>query len=574
METATNTDENKIVHKEILSNMLTSEEENKKTFHEEIELLTSQQLMHHEKSSKEEAEVLQLDEQPSIEHKEIFSDENLEKIDTKILINRECDKLDTTITLDANKTENAINNCDNIINEVTEPSVHNYEIQVNNPSLQKQTENKTNEISSLNLIAIEYEDTDSDVEETNTTTENQQTVSQVPNLQQYRTVEKQLSSEEFDSEEDSTCTIDSSSSNSSSSNSSSTCNSSSDSSSDSDPDDNVNINNRKKESEVNTSRKKKHIPNELDNLPPIEDLKISVPEVLCNSFGKIENIVEQLVIVKPNPGEPTLNLDTVLFVNKGTKALGKIFDVFGSVNEPYYCVRFNGAKHIEDNDIKVGMQVYYCPNSEYTSLVFLHELTKIKACDAIGDDEPPTFSDDEEEQAYYENMKQKGTKDSNNQKQKRQHQMEMGCQSNHSWNNNKKVQSQKYKWNQQNWNSGNHFNSAQNGTYFYNAWQQYNAYWPPVPQNIYPMSNRPYAGYRPTFSGPRLPQYGNPNSGAHQYYQGIHYRPNVYMNTPPSYSAWSPVLMPNATNTHWFPPVPPSSSNMTDANNIDPNLFK
>jgi len=87
--------------------------------------------------------------------------------------------------------------------------------------------------------------------------------------------------------------------------------------------------------------------------------------------------VEQLVVVKPNPSEPTLNLDTILFVKKGTKALGKIFDVFGSVKEPYYTVRFNDTKHIQDNGIEVGMQVYYCPNPAYTSFVFMHELTKL-----------------------------------------------------------------------------------------------------------------------------------------------------------------------------------------------------
>jgi len=102
----------------------------------------------------------------------------------------------------------------------------------------------------------------------------------------------------------------------------------------------------------------------------------------------------------------------------------------------------------------------------------------------------------------------------------------MGWQSNHPWNRNKKVQPQRYKQKQQNWNSGSHFNSTQNGTYSYNAWQQYpyqnNAYWQPIPQNMYPISNRPYTGYRPTFSGSRLQQYSNSNNldGAHQYYQG------------------------------------------------------
>lgn len=87
-------------------------------------------------------------------------------------------------------------------------------------------------------------------------------------------------------------------------------------------------------------------------------------------------MVEQLVVVRPKPEKPTLNLDTVLFVERGQRALGKIFDVFGQVNEPHYCVRFNSSEHIQACDIKVGMNVYFCPNTEYTSLVFLHELMK------------------------------------------------------------------------------------------------------------------------------------------------------------------------------------------------------
>lgn len=83
-----------------------------------------------------------------------------------------------------------------------------------------------------------------------------------------------------------------------------------------------------------------------------------------------------MVVVRPSPGKPTLNLDTVLFIDKGQRALGHIFDVFGQVTEPHYCVRFNSSEHIQEKDIKVGMTVYYCPNTPYTSLVFLSELTK------------------------------------------------------------------------------------------------------------------------------------------------------------------------------------------------------
>lgn len=87
-------------------------------------------------------------------------------------------------------------------------------------------------------------------------------------------------------------------------------------------------------------------------------------------------MVDQLVIVKPKPGKPTLNIDTVLFIEKGKRVLGQIFEVFGQVTDPHYAVRFNNAQHIVDNNIKTGMVVYYCPNTPHTSLVFVTDLTK------------------------------------------------------------------------------------------------------------------------------------------------------------------------------------------------------
>lgn len=83
-----------------------------------------------------------------------------------------------------------------------------------------------------------------------------------------------------------------------------------------------------------------------------------------------------MVVVRPKPGKPTLNLESILFIERGRRVLGRVFDVFGQVSDPHYCVRFNNSKHIQENNIKVGMNVYFCPNTEYTSVVFLHELTK------------------------------------------------------------------------------------------------------------------------------------------------------------------------------------------------------
>lgn len=84
------------------------------------------------------------------------------------------------------------------------------------------------------------------------------------------------------------------------------------------------------------------------------------------------------MIVKPKPGKPTLHIDTVLFIEKEErrKALGQIFDVFGPVSEPNYCIRFNDSEHIRKSNITVGMLVYYCSDTEfgYTSLIFQQQL--------------------------------------------------------------------------------------------------------------------------------------------------------------------------------------------------------
>lgn len=180
---------------------------------------------------------------------------------------------------------------------------------------------------------------------------------------------------------------------------------------------------------------------------------------------------------------------------------------------------------------------------------------------------------------------------------------------------NRNVQSQRNWKRQQNWRGGNRFNSAQNGPYSYNeSWQQYpyqNNCWQPVPQNVYPMSNNSYAGYRMPYNGPQLPQHSSSSDGAHQYYQSTesNFRSNniqsqypralfgasprfnspypsvgtnchqfsstsySYMNT--SYPTQLPVPMTDA-NTYWSPPVPSSvpPSDTKDATITDQNSSK
>uniref|UniRef100_A0A8D8NWX4 H/ACA ribonucleoprotein complex non-core subunit NAF1 n=1 Tax=Culex pipiens TaxID=7175 RepID=A0A8D8NWX4_CULPI len=138
-------------------------------------------------------------------------------------------------------------------------------------------------------------------------------------------------------------------------------------------------------------------------LPPIEELQISVREEECKPVGHVQSIVAQIVIVQSYAGVELLNLDTVLFLEKGKRPLGKIFDVIGQVAAPMYCVLFNSRQEVISKGITVGTPVYCAPQTEHTQFIILSDLMKHKGSDASWQDDIETpefaqeFSDDEEE---------------------------------------------------------------------------------------------------------------------------------------------------------------------------------
>ncbi|TDG45524.1 hypothetical protein AWZ03_008030 [Drosophila navojoa] len=141
----------------------------------------------------------------------------------------------------------------------------------------------------------------------------------------------------------------------------------------------------------------------LDDLPPIEQLEITVPEDECIELGKVQSIVDQLVLVSVLPNSMLFDLDTVLFLEKGRKVLGQVFDVLGQVADPLYCVRFNSNQQIKERNINVGDIVYCAPQTEHTQFVILSKLMQVRGSDASWehDVEPPArfidYSDDEAE---------------------------------------------------------------------------------------------------------------------------------------------------------------------------------
>ncbi|XP_017094500.2 H/ACA ribonucleoprotein complex non-core subunit NAF1 [Drosophila bipectinata] len=152
----------------------------------------------------------------------------------------------------------------------------------------------------------------------------------------------------------------------------------------------------------------------LDDLPPIHQLEITVPEDECVELGKVHSIVDQLVLVSVIPNSSLFDLDTVLFLEKGRKVLGEVFDVLGQVADPLYCVRFNSNKEIKDRGINIGDVVYCAPKTEHTQFVILSKLMKIRGSDASWehDVEPPEryidYSDDEaQREAKHEQRKRR-----------------------------------------------------------------------------------------------------------------------------------------------------------------------
>ncbi|XP_064478718.1 H/ACA ribonucleoprotein complex non-core subunit NAF1-like [Ornithodoros turicata] len=146
-------------------------------------------------------------------------------------------------------------------------------------------------------------------------------------------------------------------------------------------------------------------PGELDitDLPPIEDLRITVPKEELHPVGRVYNMVDQLLVIESIVGQPILDLDSVLF-RTGGEPIGQVFDVFGPVSQPYYVIRFNKPEDIAEKKYEKGEPVYYAPlHADMTQYVFVSELRKIKGSDASWEhnNEPPPehidYSDDEQE---------------------------------------------------------------------------------------------------------------------------------------------------------------------------------
>lgn len=143
----------------------------------------------------------------------------------------------------------------------------------------------------------------------------------------------------------------------------------------------------------------------LSDLPPIEDLTITVPINNLIKIGKVLSIVDVLVVIESLKSMPPLDLDTILFKFDG-KPIGQIFDVFGPITDPHYSIRFTNGDQIKEREIHKDMPVYFVPENDrkLTKFAFVNELRKNKGTDASweNDNEPPgTVREDSDDDFIY-----------------------------------------------------------------------------------------------------------------------------------------------------------------------------
>ncbi|KAL7328435.1 hypothetical protein PS15p_206705 [Mucor circinelloides] len=159
----------------------------------------------------------------------------------------------------------------------------------------------------------------------------------------------------------------------------------------------------------------------------IVDFVVEKPQFEMNAqteiifAGSIFQVIDNVIVIhcKPHSEYSTLDQGSLL-VYENREVMGEVFETFGPVARPYYSVRFNDAKEINQEFAKVGQDVYFVPSYQKTQIVETEKLRKMKGTDAsnvydeeVGEDELE-FSDDEKEMEYRQRknrekkMKKKG----------------------------------------------------------------------------------------------------------------------------------------------------------------------
>jgi H/ACA ribonucleoprotein complex non-core subunit NAF1 len=148
--------------------------------------------------------------------------------------------------------------------------------------------------------------------------------------------------------------------------------------------------------------------NELEEQYEKPDIKVG-NETQITELGKVENIVDNLILVRANTSGDYQVLESgSALCLKDFTIIGKISEQIGRVEEPRYSVGFNDPAEITTLGIAKDTTIYYV--DAHSTFVFTEPLRKQKHTDAsnLHDEETNEveFSDDEAEAEYKRQQKQ------------------------------------------------------------------------------------------------------------------------------------------------------------------------
>jgi H/ACA ribonucleoprotein complex non-core subunit NAF1 len=147
--------------------------------------------------------------------------------------------------------------------------------------------------------------------------------------------------------------------------------------------------------------------NEIEEQYEKPDITIT-DETKLTELGKIESVVENLVLVKANTSGDyqVLESGSALCLQNRT-IIGKVSEQIGRVEEPRYCVGFNDPAEIEALGLTKDTVIFYV--DEHSTFVFTEPLRAQKHTDAsnLHDEETNEveFSDDEKEADFKRQQK-------------------------------------------------------------------------------------------------------------------------------------------------------------------------
>lgn len=127
-------------------------------------------------------------------------------------------------------------------------------------------------------------------------------------------------------------------------------------------------------------------------------------------LGTVQSVIDTVVVVKADAsGDYRVIDEGSLLCWDDRNVAGVIFETFGSVQQPFYSLRFPATRLPSPDIFKIGRPIFYIP--KMASYVFTKDIRAVKGSDAsnVWDEEvgpnEVDWSDDEKEQEYRRSIK-------------------------------------------------------------------------------------------------------------------------------------------------------------------------